>query len=216
MKSYFDVFMLGLTLSWGLCLSFCSPVVVPYIGATQKNWLDGLKVSLAFSLSRIAAYITLSVISARLGQYLIQKFYSGQASAIIPLATGGLITLLGIIILLGRSPYFCLCPGGSKFSGQGIREMALLGLLVGFAPCLPLIGLLAYIAFNARGILEAALLGLTFGLGTLISPLLLLGPLTGSLAPLLAKRPAISKIIQRACGLVLIYVGTGMLMKVLG
>ena len=93
--------------------------------------------------------------------------------------------------------------------------MALLGLMVGFAPCLPLIGLLTYIAFNARNALDGVFLGLSFGAGTLISPLILFGCLAAGIPILLVKRPLVYKLFIRGCGLVLMYVGIGMIIRAL-
>jgi len=98
-------------------------------------------------------------------------------------------------------------------SSQGIREMALLGFLVGFAPCLPLLGVLAYIAFHAQGFAQGALLGLAFGAGTLLSPLILFGSLAGAISPVLLKKPIVYNIFSRLCGLILMYFGIGMIIK---
>ncbi len=213
MKLYIDVFILGATLSWGPCLSFCAPILLPYIGATQKGWLAGLKVSLAFSLARIVPYVILSLVSATLGQYLIQRFYQADAGSIIYTAAGAFIAFLGIIILLGKSAHLHICPPVKKIGAQGVQEMIVLGLLVGFAPCLPLIGLLTYIAFNVPNFLQGMLLGLTFGVGTLISPLVLCAPLVGAGANLLLKKPLLYKIFSRLCGLILLYFGIGMILR---
>ncbi|GAG71639.1 unnamed protein product, partial [marine sediment metagenome] len=39
MKIYVDVFIMGVATSWGACLFFCAPILIPYIAATQKGWL---------------------------------------------------------------------------------------------------------------------------------------------------------------------------------
>lgn len=215
MKLYIDVFILGLGLGWGPCFSFCAPILLPYIGATQKGWFKGLKISVVFSLARVIAYVVLSLISAGLGSYLIRRFYEQQAGLIISVIAAGFILLLGIIILMGGSGALHFCAPIKRFAGEGAMEMALLGLIVGFAPCLPLFGLLAYIAFNAQSLLQGVLLGLAFGLGTLISPLILLGPVAGQTADILFKRPLIYKIFNRICGLILLYLGIGMIIRIL-
>lgn len=215
MKIYIDVFLLGISLSWGPCLSFCAPITVPYIAATQKSWLEGLRVSLVFSLARIVSYVVLSLISATLGYYLIRRFYEEQQTAsVIYIIAGAFVVLLGIIVLLGKSFRFPFCSGIEKIKATGIGEMALLGVLVGFAPCLPLLGLLVYIAFNAQNFLHGAALGLTFGLGTLISPLILFGPLAGGAAGLLFKKPLVYKIFSCICGVLLIYFGIALIIRV--
>ena len=213
MKIYIDLFIIGVLLSWGPCFSFCAPLTLPFIAATQKGWRQGLKLSLVFSLARIVPYVILSIISAILGQYLISNFYEGQTKSIVFIVVGAFISLLGVIILIGKSPYLHLCAPFKKPGLRGVREMALLGLLVGFAPCLPLMGVLAYIAFHARGFLQGALLGLTFGAGTLVSPLILCGSLAGGASLILLKKPLVYEIFSRACGLILMYFGVGMIIK---
>lgn len=215
MKLYIDVFIIGVATSWGPCVSFCAPILFPYIAATQRGWLEGLKVTLAFSLARIIPYIILSLISATLGQYLIARFYQTRPGLIIYIAAGIFIALLGALIVLGKSESLHFCLPFKKINARGIKEMALLGIIVGFAPCVPLLGLLAYIAFNAHNALHGASLGLIFGLGALISPLILLGSTAGAAAAFLSKRPLLYKIVSRSCGVILIYFATSMMIRAL-
>jgi sulfite exporter TauE/SafE len=211
------MFITGVGLSWGPCLTFCAPILLPYIAGTQKGWLGGLKASVVFSLARIIPYVILSVISAGVGQYLVHRFYETRESLFINLATGTLICILGIIIVIGKSPHIKFCAPLIRKIGseKNIWQMTALGLMIGFAPCLPLFGVLTYIAFNADNVLHGALLGLVFGIGTLVSPLILIGPLAGGIPQLLQKRPSIYKIFSRICGLILLYLGIGMLINVL-
>ena len=215
MKLYVDLFITGVALSWGPCLSFCAPILVPYIAGTQKGWLFGLKASLAFSLARIIPYAVLSSISVILGQFLIASFYQTGKGPLIYLVVGGCIALLGLIVLLGKSPHLKFCAPLQKLSSEGgIKGMILLGIVVGFAPCLPLLGVLGYIAFHGQNLMHGLLLGLTFGLGTLISPLILIGPVASEIPQLLFKKPLVYKIFSRICGLVLLYLGIAMLVGV--
>lgn len=214
MKICIDLFLTGLALGWGPCLSFCAPILVPYIAGTQKNWLAGLKISLTFSLARIIPYVVLSLISAKLGQYLVRRFYQTQAGSIIYSAAAVFVLLLGVIVVLGKSGHLPFCGAFKRLNLQGgIGEMILFGIVVGFAPCLPLFGVLTYIAFNAQNLLHGAILGLVFGIGTLISPLILLGPAAGGIAQFLQYRPLVYKILSRACGAILIYIAVGMLIR---
>ena len=45
----------GFTMGWGPCLIFTTPLLLPYIGATKRNWQGGLKIGLAFSIGRLLA-----------------------------------------------------------------------------------------------------------------------------------------------------------------
>ncbi|MBN3038208.1 MAG: sulfite exporter TauE/SafE family protein [Candidatus Omnitrophica bacterium] len=217
MKIYFDLFITGVALSWGPCLSFCAPVLLPYIAGTQKGWLGGLKATVVFSLARIIPYIILSVISVSIGQYLIKRFYQTQESLIIQLCTSVFIVFLGLMIIIGRAPHFNFCAAFlKKFnSGNGLWQMAVLGFLIGSAPCVPLFGVLLYITFNAQSLSQGALFGLVFGIGTLVSPLMLIGPLAAGLPQILKDRPAVYMMFSRICGLILMYLGINMLIAVL-
>lgn len=205
------MFILGVSLGWSGCLSFCGPILLPYIAATRNSWLRGLKVSLAFSLARIVPYVILSLISARLGYGLIRRFYATPARSIIYLVAGAFVALLGILITIGKPPHRKCCLPGKRPGREGLKEVTWLGILVGLAPCGPLAGLLIYIAFNARNFLQGALLGLAFGVGTLCSPLVLGGPAAAAAAGLLEKRPLVDKIFSRVCGVILVYWGAGMI-----
>jgi len=211
LKIYINLFLTGLALGWGPCLSFCAPILAPYIAGSQNNWLGGLKLSLAFSVARIAPYVILSLVSASVGQYLVSRFYQTQAATAINGVAGLFICLLGVIVLLGRAGHFSFCKAGKKIGGQGLKEMILLGTLVGFAPCAPLLGVLTYIAFNAGNLLQAATFGLVFGLGTIISPVILLGLAAGAIPQFLIRRPNLYKIFTWACGIILIYLGVTMI-----
>jgi len=218
LKLYIDVFVMGLFTSWGACVGFCAPILIPYIAATQKGWLPAFKISVAFSLARIISYVILSLVSATLGQYLIRNFYEGGRGLIIYIAAGSFVVLLGILIFIGKRG-FCLpfkkIDKNESAKKGGVKEMMCLGFMIGFAPCLPLLGLLTYIAFNAENVLHGAFLGLSFGAGTFISPLILLGPLAGAGAAALFKKPLVYKIFRCICGLILIYFGTGMIIRAL-
>jgi len=32
----------GFAMGWGPCLAYAAPLLLPYIGATKRNWQDGL------------------------------------------------------------------------------------------------------------------------------------------------------------------------------
>ena len=213
-KIYVDVFITGITLSWGPCLSFCTPLLLPYIAATQKGWFSGLKATLAFSLARIASYALLSLFSALLGQSLLRTFYESNVRLVIYILASFFILLLGMIILIGKYPRPHICQFLSKQVGsESLKGMVLLGMFVGIMPCMPLLGVLTYIAFTSQNILEGVGLGLIFGLGTLISPLILFGPFASVISSLLFKKPLVYKIFNRICGLILIYLGMGMIIR---
>ncbi|MFH1245487.1 MAG: sulfite exporter TauE/SafE family protein [Candidatus Omnitrophota bacterium] len=220
MKLFLDVFMIGVALSWGQCLAFCAPIMLPYVAATQQGWREGYKAGLVFSLARIIPYVILSLLSAGLGRCIISKAYESYAGAVVDGIMGGCLVVLGIVIISKQSLHFWGCPSVKTHpapgdSPGGRKGLFLLGLLTGFAPCVPMIGLLVYIAFKAENLLQGALFGLAFGIGTLVSPLFLFASLSGGAAGFLRKKPQVYKVFSGICGLILLYFGTGMVMRVL-
>jgi len=213
LRIYINLLLTGIALSWGPCFSFCAPIIFPYIAGTQKKWHGGLALGIIFSLARVVSYVTLSLISAGLGHYLIRSFYQNQQAQIIYIAVGAFIVILGILVLAGKSLHQCFHSAAKGSGLKGVGEIIFLGIIVGFAPCLPLFGVLAYIAVQAKGLLHGGLLGLSFGIGTLLSPLIILAPVAAHIPNLLAKRPIIGKIFSRICGLILIYLGLEMLIR---
>lgn len=215
-KIYIDLFITGITLGWGPCLSFCTPLVLPYVAATQKGWLSGLKATLVFSFSRIISYMLLSSASVILGQHLVRNFYESERGSIVYIFASVFILLLGAVILIGKYPRPHICRFLTKHIGpQSIKGMIFLGILVGMLPCLPLLGVLTYIAFTSQNVFDGMLSGLIFGIGTLISPLVLLGAFAGEFSSFLSKRPLIYRIFSRLCGLILMYLGIEMAIRIL-
>lgn len=216
MKVSTDIFIMGIILGWGPCLSFCAPIIFPYIMATQSRWLKGLKSVIVFSLSRIISYIILALIATAFGQLVISKFYESKMGENIYLIIGLFILSIGIILLLGKSPNLKFCQILHKYTTSGsLKSLIIFGLLIGFSPCIPLLGILAYITLVSKNILYGGFLGLCFGLGTLLSPLIPLGILSGGLPKLLFRREKFLDIFNRICGIFLIYLGFQLVIKVL-
>lgn len=180
----------------------------------------GFKAGLAFSLARIISYVILSLLSAGFGRCVISKAYEGYAGAVVDGIMGLCLVGLGIVIFSKQSLHFWGCPSAkinpaAGGASGGKKGLFLLGLLTGFAPCVPMLGLLVYIAVKAENWLQGALFGLAFGIGTLISPLCLFASLSGGVAGFLGKKPRVDKVISGLCGLILLYFGVGMVMRVL-
>jgi sulfite exporter TauE/SafE len=208
---------MGITLGWGPCLSFCSPILLPYIAATQTSWLKGLRAAIIFSLSRILAYMVLALIVVSIGRVIINKFYGHTIGISIYLLIGIFISLLGLVLFFGKKfESLQLCKIlNIHTSGRGLKSLIILGILIGLAPCIPLFGALSYIAFVSKNLLEGIFLGFCFGIGTLLSPLVIFGLLAGGLPKTLFKNHKIFTIFNRICGLFLFYLGLKLIIKVL-
>jgi sulfite exporter TauE/SafE len=203
---------MGIMLGWGPCLYFCTPILIPYIAGTQKGWLSGLRASLIFSFSRVFAYLALAVIAASIGHILLRKQFESTVGSIVYLVVGIVIVILGIAIVIGKIPRLHLCSRfTSRITRNSIGGIALLGLLIGLSPCVPLFGVLAYIAVKSTNILQGLFYGACFGAGTLLTPLIPMGVLAGGVSSLIAKKPRIFDIVSRLCGCFLIYVGVRLL-----
>lgn len=206
MQNYIHLFLLGLSLSFGPCLLFCSPILLPYIAATKKGWKEGFKNAIVFSLSKTVAYLFLGVLAAFLGA-AIHDIISAKIK-IIFISGGLLISLMGIIIILGIGTKYSFCPKWCKeLAIEGLRGTVLLGLIVGILPCIPLLGAITFIAVSSKNILEGFIYALCFGTGVFISPLLLLGPLAGIISKLISKNKILSWILTRLCGIILVLMG---------
>lgn len=214
MKVQTDIFIMGLVLGWGPCLSFCAPILIPYIAGIHKGWKEGLKATLIFSFARIIPYIILSIIAASLGSVLIGRYYESTLAKNIFLIIASFIILLGILLIIGRFPKLSYCDRFLQREITGkMKGLVLLGVLIGFSPCIPLFGVLAYIAFVSKSVLHGLFLGSCFALGTLLSPLILLGTLAGGLPTFILRKAIISKIFNIICGISLIYFGVKILIQ---
>jgi len=182
-------------------LLVCAPILLPFIAGTRRTWQEGLKAALLFGLARLGVYTLLGGVVGYIGYYLFQLFYSRAWGVALWSLAGAFIIILGLLVLGGKGNDHRLCRSQGPI---------VLGLAIGLAPCLPLIAVLTEIMFLASGFFQGALYGFTFGLGTVFSPLLLIGVL----APILpGKFPQLAKVFNLICGLSLIGVGLYLLLR---
>lgn len=208
MKISTDIFIMGLCSGWGPCLSFCGPIILPYIAARQTGWVKGLRAAMVFSLSRMVPYVVLALIASGSGQLLIRKYYESKTGIVSSILAGIFIIILGLLLLLGEKPGWRICQTFSQhIPHSDLKGLVGLGLVIGFAPCIPLFGVLAYIALVSKNIFEGLFYGVCFGAGTMLSPLLLFGALAGSLPSALLRKPSLYTFFGRCCGGFLIYLG---------
>ncbi|MGD0644001.1 MAG: sulfite exporter TauE/SafE family protein [Candidatus Bathyarchaeia archaeon] len=197
---YLGAFGGGLLYGLAVCTASCLPYIAGYIAGIGAGFRKGIAVTLIFSSGRIAAY---ALIGGIIGLFsgLFRLFVSGSVFSPFQiyssLAFGVVTVIIGVMVLLKvRSPCDCKVSNSKNFVASGKRgrfgfdfQAFVLGLSRGLILCPPLIALLLYsLPFSTPiGSLGLAVL---FGLGTALSPMLLLGGLTGWLlnkAPLLRK-----------------------------
>ena len=100
LSNFSKLFIGGFTMGWGPCLAYTLPLLLPYIGATKRNWKEGLKVGVLFSVGRLIAL-------ALLGGLATVAFCVNK-SFLPPQMSGGLDLIVGrVIVTIGS--FFILC-----------------------------------------------------------------------------------------------------------
>lgn len=217
------IFMAGLILANGPCLFICVPIILPcitglpYSGSDVPRWKLGLKFALIFSAARLTAYGFLGLASV--------VFYRVVFAFIIPKGVYA-ERVLGILVIgIGIFYFFHMffMPNDQKHSACGCRRftldgrstwhIVLFGLLIGFSPCPPLLGMLTYIAATAGDPWTGLGAGLIFGAGTLITPLIPLSVFTGFVADKIKNFSGVSWVIRFLSSAVLIYFGSRIIFR---
>lgn len=196
----------GIGMGWGPCLALCGPILLPYIAATKGGWRGGLRASSMFSLGRLLALTILGGL-ASVAFASVNRFFPPHRSGYLYLATALFITLMGVLIVLGRGfkvPFHHTLR--EHVVDRGTASMLILGFLIGISPCAPLVAILTYIAYTATNVLSGMIYGLSFAIGTVI-PVMILGPLTGFLPEKVLRSARSIRFFRTLCGLILILFG---------
>ncbi|MEM2099278.1 MAG: sulfite exporter TauE/SafE family protein [Candidatus Bathyarchaeia archaeon] len=196
---FFEAFVVGILYGLTFCTSSCLPYIASYIAGTGADFRKSVIITLTYNVGRITAYASigaiLSLLSGTFRLFIDEKAmalfreYSSYAFGIITIAVG--------LSLLQKNRAFssgCISQGKkqpaftSKYRRLDVQAF-LLGLSRGLVICPPLVLLLSYsVPFEVPAASFA--IALLFGIGTALSPLLLLGGVTGWL---LSKAPLFSK-----------------------
>jgi sulfite exporter TauE/SafE len=216
---YLEAFAVGLFYGIAFCTSACLPYIASYIAGIGAGFRKGVIVTLIYNSGRITAYAliggSLGILSGAFRLFLsessISPFqeYSSYALGIVTIVVG--IS----IFLKSRSPSCdCSSEDNKKLDAQktggrfDVRAFSL-GLSRGLIVCPPLLMLLLYsVSFAAP--IDSFVLAVLFGLGTAMSPILLLGGVTGWL---LNKAPLFRRWISIAGAGILIALGVGTLVN---
>jgi sulfite exporter TauE/SafE len=192
----------------------CGPILISYIAGTNKNIPKGLKDYFLFSLARIFVYILLALVIFFLGSFTLERLL-GRYSKYVFILGGGFIVLVGIAMALGQRLEFKLWKFIQKNTLQNNKQSPIiLGLIMGFSPCAPLLAMLSYIGLVSKSWFYSLLYGISFGLGTFLSPVILLIILTGFIPKLLIPRQAVySRIFSFICGLIIMFLGVQLLTR---
>lgn len=208
---YIGAFAGGLLYGLAVCTASCLPYVSSYIAGIGAGFKRGVKVTLIFSSGRILAYALIGglvglfsgLFRLLVSEETISPFqvYSSLAFGIVSIGIGA------SILLKSRKP--CDCNSTNMVAQGRVGRFGFdfgafsLGLTRGLIICPPLIALLIYsLPFSSP--LGSVGLAVLFGLGTALSPILLLGGVTGWL---FSKAPLFRKWISIAGGGLLMALG---------
>jgi sulfite exporter TauE/SafE len=211
---YLSAFVGGLVFGLAYCTASCLPVVAGYIAGVGSGFKQSVKITAIFNGGRIIAYTLIGLIIGLFGEVL--RFFVSE-DAITPFQiysslAFGLVTMVigGVLMWQTRKPKGCdskpadTAAAAGRIKRYGVDFGAFtLGFTRGLIICTPLILLLStsLTLVDAAGSVAVAVL---FGIGTSISPILILGGVTGWL---LNKAPLFRKWISIAGGLILILLG---------
>ena len=204
-----SLFLTGFFLGAGPCLLSCGPLLVSYIVATKKSPWGGLKAYLLFSLTRLVVYSFFGITAGIFGQEILYRFFDSTFLKIIFYLFGIFVVFLGLLLLVEKLPVSSCCVRFNKlfFSNKDWKNIILFGLIVSFAPCLPLTTVLGYITLLADHWFKGFLMALAFGFGTIVSPMIIFSLGAGRLGEVLIKSENIFNWIKAGCGLILVFLG---------
>ena len=216
---YLTSFTSGVLYGLVACTSTCLPYIASYIAGTGAGFRKGILVTLTFNSGRVIAY---ALIGGLVGVFSSLFWLFVDESAVSPfqvyssLAFGIVTIIIGISLLIKNRKHSCALNvqdtanlAAQKTSSRfGVRAFSL-GLSRGLIICPPLIALLVY-TIPFAGPIDSVVLAVLFGLGTALSPMLLLGGITGWL---LNKAPLFRKWISIAGAAALIALGINTLIN---
>jgi cytochrome c-type biogenesis protein len=210
---YLEALAVGLLYGTVFCTSSCLPYLASYIAGIGADFRKGVTTTIIYNLGRITAYALIGGLIGILSgvfQFVVDEStlsafqqYSSYGFSIVTI-------LIGITILLkSRSPPHDCNPdcaknlGSQKLWGRFDLRALSLGFSRGLIVCPPLAALLLYsVPFGAP--VDSFAVAVLFGLGTSLSPMLLLGGVTGWL---LNKAPLFRKWLSIAGGGMLVVLG---------
>lgn len=163
MIGQFQLFLLGLTTSFGPCLFLCTPLIFPLF-FTQPKYFP-----LFFLLFRLFAFILLTLLAFSFGNLFFQFFVPNRG--LISIIAGLFLFFLGFWSFFQKSSFFC--PKKLQWQNHYLFSI-ILGIIFGLLPCPPTLAVLTYVMLEGKNFLNAGYLGLAFALGKLIFPLLIL------------------------------------------
>lgn len=201
-----ELFLIGFTSFFGPCLLFCSPVVLPYVVSTKDNLKEGVFSVVLFSFVRLIIYISLGVLAGIFGKFLVDFFH--QKKDILFVAGGVFIAFLGTLIVFEKNPQHQICKVLKKNISRGkYFDVVLLAFVISILPCIPFLGVLAYIVLQAENFIKGGIMGLSFGLGVAFSQIILFIPVVSIFSTKIIKHKGAQNVLKFICGFLLFFIG---------
>jgi len=191
----------------------CGPLLLTYIAGTGRSPREGIAAYTLFSLSRMVAYVVLSAGAFVLGNFALEAAVARWQGAIM--TSGGVfIMCLAVLTLMGRDCRGIIKACRGNLIERDKKSLFTLGLIAGFSPCAPLLGVLSYIAFVSKSFGASLLYGVSFGAGTCLSPLILLAGMAGFISRIGTRaKESYGRILRVLCALVLLALGAQLILR---
>ena len=210
---YVQALAVGILYGLVFCTSSCLPYIASYIAGIGADFHKGVTITLVYNIGRVTAY---ALIGGLIGIFsgvfrLVVNESSLAAFQQYSSYAFGIVTMvIGMTILLKSKTKSQVCNTEctknhevTKTGGRFDLRAFSLGFSRGLIVCPPLALLLLYSVPFATPI-DSFAVAVLFGLGTSISPMLLLGGVTGWL---LNKAPLFRKWLSIAGGGMLVVLG---------
>ena len=102
-------FTAGLVLGASQCIISCVPMLALYVAGTREGWREGLRATLVFSFSRLITYVLLGLAAGFAGMVITDFLQNPGFSSYLWISAGAFISLLGVLVMLGKKPPFHFC-----------------------------------------------------------------------------------------------------------
>lgn len=211
---YIGAFTIGVLYGTVFCTSTCLPYIASYIAGVGAGFRKGMIATLIYNLGRVVAYALIGgVVGIVSGLFRVVVDESSFSAFQQYSSYGfGVVTIIVGVSILWKSrspPQECKpeCAkhlGLKKIGGRFDVRAFSLGFSRGLIVCPYLVAILLLYTLPFGSPIDSFAVAVLFGLGTALSPMLLLGGVTGWL---LHKAPLFRKWISLVGGGVLVVLG---------
>ncbi len=211
---YVGAVTLGLVYGTVFCTSTCLPHIASYIAGVGAGFRRGVAVTFVYNAGRVIAY---AIVGGLVGiisgvfKFIVSESFFSVFQQYASYVFGTVTVIIGVSILLRSRSAPEPCKAGcienptlAKRPGNFDLRAFSLGFTRGLAICPYLVAILLLYALPLGTPIDGFIVSILFGLGTALSPLLLLGGVTGWL---LNKAHLFRRWISVAGGLMLIILG---------